>query len=113
MRKPKSESNKIVSIMTKKELKTIADSVQSAEQLRELEPQITKAVQTAVELELLPLGGNTQDLVNKCVNAFAKSLREEIGIRDAESMKMLERVRVVSERTIQRDKQKTKNNKND
>lgn len=94
--------------MNKNELLKIASSVENAEQLQEMEPKIIQAVKTAVELELLPLGGNTQDLVNKCVNAFAVTLKDEIGIRDAESMKMLERVRIVSERTIQRDKQKSK-----
>ena len=98
--------------MDKKELFQIATSVKTAEQLKECEQQIIKAVTATVESELMPLQwlGHTdvQSLVNKCVNAFAVTLRDEIGIRDAESMKILERVRIVSERTIQRDKQKTK-----
>lgn len=94
--------------MEKNELLKIARGVENAEQLKKMESKIVQAVKTAVELELLPLGGDTQSLVNKCVNAFAGALNDEIGIRDAESIKVLERVRIVSERTIQRDKQKGK-----
>jgi len=97
--------------MQKSELLKIATDVSSSEQLKKMEPQIIKAVTATVELELMPLGGDSQSLVNKCVNAFAVTLRDEIGIRDAESMKMLERVRIVSERTIQREKQKEKETK--
>jgi hypothetical protein len=90
--------------MEKSLLVKIAKDVTSCEELQKRENEITQAVKTTVENQLMPLGGDIQSLINKVVNAFAVSLNEEIGIRNDESMKMLERIRLNSEKTIKKRK---------
>ena len=52
-----------------------------------------------------------QDRRNEVVNKIASVLREEFGSLNEEVAKTLERLRVVSDRTIQRDKQKEREKK--
>lgn len=86
----------------------IAKGIKSFEELQKRENEIVSAVKTTVENHLLQIGVDSQLLTNNVVNAFAFSLKNEIGIMNSESIKLLERVRLVSVRTIQREKQKTK-----
>ena len=97
--------------MEKQELMKIATNVQNVERLKELEPQIITAVNDAVMNSVMFTGidrEKMQEITNKCVNAFAQVLKSEFGALDDEVIKTLERIRTVSERTVQRDKQKNK-----
>lgn len=91
--------------MKKNELLEIAEKIKSTEDLLENEERLVGAVRAVVVSQL---GHNSsekkQDLINKCVNSFAATLREEIGLMDSESCKLLERVRLVTEATVKRDK---------
>ncbi len=97
--------------MEKQQLIEIATNLQTVERLKEREQQIITAVHDATVNSMMFHGlerEQIQDITNKCVNEFAKMLRVEFGALDDEVVKTLERIRIVSERTVQRDKKKTK-----
>ncbi|MCP4501001.1 MAG: hypothetical protein GY822_13665 [Deltaproteobacteria bacterium] len=94
--------------MEKNELFEIANEIKTVEKLKQNEKRLVDSVTNFVIKELAHVDDHekVQHLVNKCVNSFAATLRDEIGLMDKEGAKVLERVRIVSASTVARDKKK-------
>ena len=96
--------------MEKKDLLEIVHKIDTVDKLKKYEDKLVDGVRHHIAQELKRFGDSidSQDITNKCVNAIAATLRTEIGLMDAEGAKVLERIRLVSDRTVQRDKKEKK-----
>lgn len=101
--------------MEKTDLMKLATETANVETLIANEKRLIESVKTHVENQIgvgiWTSSDKVQNMVNKCVNSFAATLREEIGLMDSEMAKMLERVRLVSASTVLRDKKKNEKTK--
>tara|TARA_R110002020_G_C16259049_1_gene770343 strand:- start:1442 stop:1750 length:309 start_codon:yes stop_codon:yes gene_type:complete len=101
--------------MEKIELLKIAEEITGIDDLKRNEARLVGAVLELVKQEVNPKfrasmkRDDVQNLINKCVNSFAATLREEIGLMDNEAVKILERVRLMSETTARRERKKNEN----
>lgn len=89
--------------MNFKELEKVYKSAQGAKNLSQIESELLNEV----KMKLKHFDGISEDYQerrNKIVNSIAKTLRQEFGALEKDVEKLLERVRVVSERTVQKDK---------
>ena len=93
--------------MEKNEIMALAGQIKTVEDLKKNENRLVDAVKQFVSREIGPTHERPEDvqnLINKCINSFAATLRDEIGLMDTDSAKLLERVRLMSERTKPRKK---------
>ena len=95
--------------MKSSELFELAQKINSIEGLIKAEPRIVSGITSFIEDEIsmfrLP-EDKRKDLINKVVNSFAATLRDEIGLMNSESCKILERIRIVRDTTVRSNKKK-------
>lgn len=93
--------------MERNELIELSQQIKDLESLKKHEKQLTDAVRNYAADKSQVVSTDAQSIINKAVNSFAVTLSEEIGGFNDEMVKILERVRIVSDRTVQRDRKKT------